>query len=433
VDVYLNGSHLSPADFTATNGSDVVLAVAASADDVCDIISYTPFEVADQTFTGTTTMDVVAIAGDTTFADGADIITASAGTSNFRAGVNAGNSIASGGNYNVTVGDEAGTALTVGDESVAVGFEALMTATSGAENVGIGYRALKLTTGNSNVAVGKNALATNSSASNNTAVGTSALTANTTGASNVAVGKDALLVNTEGVNNTAVGHLAGSAMIAGGACTFIGEGAGLGTTADKNTFLGDSSGFYVTSGQKNTILGRYNGNENGLDIRTSSNNIVLSDGDGNPRVIVDSTGAVTMPAQPAFLATPANSDQTNLASGTHTVVLGTEIFDQNADFASNTFTAPVAGRYQLNAIFALRSLDTAATYYIMQIATSNRNYEIQIAAANMFANDGNFYFNISALADMDASDTAAMKVITTGGTAQTDINADSRFSGFLAC
>ena len=52
LDVYLNGSHLSPADFTATNGSDVVLGVAASADDVCDIISYTPFEVADQTFTG---------------------------------------------------------------------------------------------------------------------------------------------------------------------------------------------------------------------------------------------------------------------------------------------------------------------------------------------------------------------------------------------
>ena len=56
LDLYLNGSHLSPADFTATNGSDVVLGVAASADDVCDIISYTPFEVANQTFTGTTTI-----------------------------------------------------------------------------------------------------------------------------------------------------------------------------------------------------------------------------------------------------------------------------------------------------------------------------------------------------------------------------------------
>jgi len=65
VDVYLNGSHLSPADFVATNGSDVVLVVAASADDVCDIISYSPFEVAGATFTGTTTMtDVVAASLD---------------------------------------------------------------------------------------------------------------------------------------------------------------------------------------------------------------------------------------------------------------------------------------------------------------------------------------------------------------------------------
>ena len=63
LDVYLNGSHLSPADFTATNGSDVVLASGASADDVCDIISYTAFEVNAQTFTGTTTMDVAAITG----------------------------------------------------------------------------------------------------------------------------------------------------------------------------------------------------------------------------------------------------------------------------------------------------------------------------------------------------------------------------------
>jgi hypothetical protein len=57
LDVYLNGSHLSPADFTATNGSDVVLASGASADDVCDIISYTAFEINSQTFTGTTTLD----------------------------------------------------------------------------------------------------------------------------------------------------------------------------------------------------------------------------------------------------------------------------------------------------------------------------------------------------------------------------------------
>lgn len=40
VDVYLNGVHLNYTDFTATNGSDVVLAVAASADDTVDVIAY---------------------------------------------------------------------------------------------------------------------------------------------------------------------------------------------------------------------------------------------------------------------------------------------------------------------------------------------------------------------------------------------------------
>jgi hypothetical protein len=75
---------------------------------------------------GTTNLDVVDVDGavnfaaDVTFADGADIITASAGTSNFRAGVNAGNSIESGGNYNVLVGDEAGTAITTGDLNTAI-------------------------------------------------------------------------------------------------------------------------------------------------------------------------------------------------------------------------------------------------------------------------------------------------------------------------
>jgi len=40
----------------------------------------------------------------------------------------------------------------------------------------------------------------------------------------------------------------------------------------------------MTSGSKNTILGGFSGNSGGLDIRTSDNNIVLSDGDGNVRV-----------------------------------------------------------------------------------------------------------------------------------------------------
>jgi hypothetical protein len=57
-----------------------------------------------------------------------------------------------------------------------------------------------------------------------------------------------------------------------------------------NTAIGHNSGSEITTGNKNTILGSYNGNQGGLDIRTANNYIVLSDGDGNPRGVFDSSG-----------------------------------------------------------------------------------------------------------------------------------------------
>ena len=75
-----------------------------------------------------------------TFATGADIITASAGTSNTRIGVNAGNSIASGGNYNVVVGDEAGTALTTGTDNTFVGSNAGDALIDSDHNTAIGHQ-----------------------------------------------------------------------------------------------------------------------------------------------------------------------------------------------------------------------------------------------------------------------------------------------------
>ena len=140
------------------------------------------------------------------------------------------------------------------------------------------------------------------SVSTNTAYGTSALAANTSGASGVAIGNSALLNNTTASNNTAVGYQAGytnstGANFAyfgyqagfastGNAGTFLGYQAGVAvTTGSSNTFVGAKAGEFVTTGSANTILGRYNGNQGGLDIRTASNYIVLSDGDGNPKAV----------------------------------------------------------------------------------------------------------------------------------------------------
>jgi hypothetical protein len=48
LDVYLNGSFLSNGpDYTASNGSDVVLTVGATEGDTLEIVAYTTFEVAN--------------------------------------------------------------------------------------------------------------------------------------------------------------------------------------------------------------------------------------------------------------------------------------------------------------------------------------------------------------------------------------------------
>jgi hypothetical protein len=94
-----------------------------------------------------------------------------------------------------------------------------------------------------------------------------------------------------------MGKEAGFSNTTGQANAFFGYQAGYSTTGDGNTFVGAAgagpygSGYLVTTGSRNTILGAYNGNQGGLDIRTSSNYIVLSDGDGNPRAYWNSANA----------------------------------------------------------------------------------------------------------------------------------------------
>ena len=47
VDVYMNGVKLAAADYTATNGSDVVLATAALVNDIVEIVAFTSFVASD--------------------------------------------------------------------------------------------------------------------------------------------------------------------------------------------------------------------------------------------------------------------------------------------------------------------------------------------------------------------------------------------------
>ena len=150
-------------------------------------------------------------------------------------------------------------------------------------------------------------------------------------------------------------------------------------------------------------------------------------------LIIDGNGHVTKPLQSAFQVKP-NSDQSDIAVGSATtIVLDTEIFDQNADFASNTFTAPVTGKYQINAHILLGNIDSAASNYQLQIITSNRIYYYTVDPD--FGQDNAFFpLQNNVLADMDASDTCVIKVNQSGGSSQTDIlSTTSVVSGYLVC
>ena len=148
-----------------------------------------------------------------------------AGTSNFIAGVNAGNSIASGGNQNTVIGDEAGTAITTGDQNVAIGFAALSSDTLGSRSVAIGGNALILQNFTSaenvyNTAVGANAGSAVSTGLANTFVGGLAGDTVSTGSNNVIVGQ-----NSDGVSYLTKGNGLGKDLTVSGGYTTLGFGS----------------------------------------------------------------------------------------------------------------------------------------------------------------------------------------------------------------
>jgi len=326
--------------------------------------------------------------------------TPTAGTSNVRFGVNAGNSIASGGNYNTVVGDEAGTAISTGDENTAVGYNALVASTTAGFNTAVGASALlSNTSGQHNSALGREALKTNTEGAFNTAVGRTALAANTTASYNTAVGYNSLAANTEGTENTALGQAALDANTTASFNTAIGSGAlstnilgarntALGrdalfamnpaSAADMyNVAVGFGAGAAVTTGIENTLIGGLAGDA----ITVGEYNIAL----GARALGADTKGSQNV-AIGAYALTTQNFTS---ATAAHNVAVGTNVGRLITTGIENTLIGGLAGDALTDADYNVAVGASALTTNVLghvSVAIGHSALKLQnpASAANMY-------------------------------------------------
>ena len=202
---------------------------------------------------------------------------------------------------------------------------------------------------------------------------------------------------------------------------------------------GDPMAQFVIPGGATWTLGVDNSDSDSMKISASA---ALGTTD---TMIIRTTGEITKPLQPAFLAYLATDDSNVTGAGT-TYVLGsgnalTEVFDQNSDFNTNgIFTAPVTGRYFFSATINVYNLTNAMTSGYIELVTTSRTYlssYINPYAASY--SSGNYYsFSITAFADMAAGEDARVRVTVSSGAGDTaDILGAAfpatYFSGYLVC
>jgi len=165
-------------------------------------------------------------------------------------------------------------------------------------------------------------------------------------------------------------------------------------------------------------------------------------GPGTDGQVLTSTGAGSPPAFEAlpagvtdvkFLAQPSGLLSNVTGNGTnYSVVFATERFDTGSDFdGTSTFTAPETGKYLLHAHLMISDVTTNVTRTDLSIVTSNATYTTQSAPADPGSQIDPMF---TVIADMDASDTAIVKIYATGEGSNTwDINSGgfSHFCGAL--
>jgi hypothetical protein len=154
-------------------------------------------------------------------------------------------------------------------------------------------------------------------------------------------------------------------------------------------------------------------------------------------LLMDNTGAVTMPLQPAFVAkltageTNVTGDSTiwySYTGSNNWTSSGSGLFDQNSDFDDDgRFTAPVDGRYMVGAELFIQGIQSGSTHHTYSdglTEVSNGNFvNIQGSAGRQGSGAGAWAYGWGQLADMDEGDIYTFHINVYYGNKSIDIQA----------
>jgi len=166
----------------------------------------------------------------------------------------------------------------------------------------------------------------------------------------------------------------------------------------------------------------------GLDDSADSLTIGLGSTLGTTsHMVIDATGAVTKPLQPA--ASYRGDAEANLTGDGTQKTIGvtsgagvTELWDNNADLSGGTFTAPVTGKYLITGQVFIEDIASNHDNMLVIMETSNRSYYIALNISTLGrASASSFGFPFCAVADMDANDTHVLKLSVSGGSKVIDM------------